>query len=75
MPEDSRSAVIVPLYKDKRERTECNNCRGISLSVIRKLYAGILVSRVWKVTGGLIDDEQRGFRAGRGYVDQILTLM
>ena len=24
--------------------------------------------------GGLSDDEQRGFRAGRGYVDQIFTL-
>ena len=40
------------------------------------MYAGILVesSRVRRVTGGLIDDEQGGFRAGRGYVDQILTL-
>ena len=31
MPEDWRSAVIVPLYKGKRERTECKNYRGISL--------------------------------------------
>ena len=26
------------------------------------------------MTEGLIDDEQRGFRAGRGCVDQIFTL-
>ena len=26
------------------------------------------------MTGGLIDDEQRDFRAGRGCVDQIFTL-
>ena len=26
------------------------------------------------MTGGLIDDEQRGFRAGKGCVDQIFTL-
>ena len=26
------------------------------------------------MTGGLIDDEQGGFRAGRGCVDQIFTL-
>ena len=26
------------------------------------------------MTGGLIDDEQGGFRAGREYVDQIFTL-
>ena len=29
--EDWRSAVIVPLYKAKGERTECKNYRGISL--------------------------------------------
>ena len=26
------------------------------------------------MTGGLIDDEQRSFRKGRGYVNQIFTL-
>ena len=26
------------------------------------------------MTGGLIDDEQGGLRAGRGFVDQIFTL-
>ena len=30
VPEDWRSAVIVPLYKAKGERTECKNYRGIS---------------------------------------------
>ena len=38
--EDWRSAVIVPLYKGKGERTEYNNNRFISLSVVRKIYAG-----------------------------------
>ena len=67
VPEDCRSAVIVLLYKAKRERTECKNYRGISLlSVIGKIYAGILVGRVRRVTGSLILDQQGGFRAGRG---------
>ena len=58
---------FVPLYKGKGERTEHKNCRGISLSsVVAKIYAGILVSRLCRVTGGLIDDEQVGFRAGKG---------
>ena len=65
VPEDCMSAVIVPLYKGKGERTECKNYRGISLSVGGKIYAGILVDRVRRVTGDLIDDEERGFRADR----------
>ena len=67
VPEDWRSAVIVPMYKGKGQRTECKNYRGICfLRVTSKIYAGILVGRVRRVTGGLIDDEQGGFRAGRG---------
>ena len=38
------------------------------------IYAGILLDRARKVTEGLIDDERGGFRAGRGYVNQIFTL-
>ena len=29
LPEDWRSAVIVPQYKGKGERTECSNYRGL----------------------------------------------
>ena len=56
--EDWRSTVIVPLYKGKGKRIECKNYIALSLlSVIRKIYAGISVDRVRRVTGGLIDDE------------------
>ena len=41
---DWRSALIVPLYKGKGERTECNNYGGNSLlNMVGKIYAGILV--------------------------------
>ena len=42
LPEDCRTAVIVPLYKGKGERTECKNYRGIItlLSVVVKIYEG-----------------------------------
>ena len=52
IPEDLRSAVIVPLYKGKGERIKCKNDRGISLlSVVDKVYAGILVDGIRSVTG------------------------
>ena len=50
--EDWRSAVIIPLYKGKEEKTECKNYKGINLlSVVGEIYAGILVIRVCTVTG------------------------
>ncbi len=40
--EDWRKAIIVPLYKGKGSREECNNYRGISLlSVPGKIYGRI----------------------------------
>ena len=67
--------MIAPLYKGKGEGNDCKNYRGISLlSVVGKIYAGIEVDRVRRVTGVSIEDEQRGFRAERGCVDQIFTL-
>ena len=67
VPEDWRSAVIVPLYKGKRERTKCKNYRGISLLiVIGKIYGGILVDRVRRVTGDMTDDEQGALEQGEG---------
>ena len=64
VPEGWRSDAIVPLYEGKGERTECKNYKSL-LSVVGKIY---------RVTGGLIDDEQGGFRVGRRYIDQIFTL-
>ena len=51
--EDWRSAVIVPVYKGKGKRTECNNYIGISLlSAAGKIYSGTLVDRFHRVTEG-----------------------
>ena len=56
--------MIVSLCKSNRERTECKNYRGISLlSVGGKIYPGIFVDRVRRVTEGLIEDDQGGFRS------------
>ena len=42
--------------------------------MVEKIYAGVLVDRVRRVNGGLIDDEQGGFGSGRGCIDQIFVL-
>ena len=61
--------------KDKGERNVCKNYKGISLlSVVGKIYAWILIDKVRRVTEGLIDDEQEGFRKGRRCIDQTFTL-
>ena len=43
-------------------------------SVVGKIYAGIVIDRFLKVTGGLIDGKQGVFRAGMECVDQVFTL-
>ena len=52
--------MIAPCTRISREeRTECRNYRGTSLfSMVGKIYAGIMIERVCKVTDGLIDDDQ-----------------
>ena len=42
--------------------------------MVGKIYPGILIDRVRRMTRGLIGDEQWDFRAGRGCLDQIFTL-
>ena len=44
------------------------------LSMVGKTYAGILIDRVRKVTEGLVNDEQGGFRTGKRCEDQIFIL-
>ncbi len=75
MPEDWRKAIIVPLYKGKGSREECNNYRGISLlSVPGKIYGRILNKRMMKITDKSVGDEQGGFWKGRGCIDQIFSV-
>ena len=75
VPEEWRKAVIVPLYKGKGSKSECNSYRGISmLSVPGKVYGRILTERLMKVTEGKVSEEQGGFRKGKGCVDQIFAI-
>ncbi len=75
VPEAWSKAIIVPLYKGKGKREECNNYRGISLlSVPGKIYGRILNEEMMKITDKSVGAEQGGFRKGRGCVDQIFAV-
>lgn len=75
VPEEWREAVIVPLYKGKGCRNDCNSYRGISLlSVPGKVYGRVLTERLIEVTKEKVSEEQGGFRKGKGCVDQCFAI-
>ncbi|KAK2555651.1 Craniofacial development protein 2 [Acropora cervicornis] len=50
IPQDMRDANIVTLYKNKGDRSDCNNYRGISLlSIVGKVFARVALNRVQKL--------------------------
>ena len=69
VPVDWRGACIVPLYKGKGDKCECSNSRGISLlSVVGKKFGRVLIKRVRAGTECAIEEDQCGFRQGRGCI-------
>uniref|UniRef100_A0A8C4S0K5 Reverse transcriptase domain-containing protein n=1 Tax=Erpetoichthys calabaricus TaxID=27687 RepID=A0A8C4S0K5_ERPCA len=74
VPLDWQIGVVVPLFK-KGDRRVCSNYRGITLlSLPGKVYSGVLERRVRWIVEPRIQEEQCGFRPGRGTVDQLYTL-
>ena len=71
VPQDWRNATLIPLFK-KKDRTQCNNYRGISLlSVPGKVLTLILLEWLHPIIDPQLMETQCGFRKGRGTVDQI----
>ncbi|KAK0134955.1 Transposon TX1 uncharacterized protein [Merluccius polli] len=74
VPLDWQTGVVVPLFK-KGDRRVCSNYRGITLlSLPGKVYSGVLERRVRRIVKPRIQEEQCGFRPGRGTVYQLYTL-
>lgn len=70
-----RDAKIVTLYKNKGDKGDCNNYRGISLlSVAGKAFARVILSRLQKLAERVLPETQCGFRSGRSTTDMIFTL-
>ena len=76
VPQDMRDATIVTLYKNKGDRSDCNNYRGISLlSIVGKVFARILLTRLQTLAARIYPESQCGFRAGRSTIDMILDTL
>ena len=74
IPQEWKDAVIVALHK-KGSTSDCANYRGISLlSIAGKVFARILAWRIEPLYAICGRQEQAGFCAGRGCVDQIFGL-
>ena len=68
VPQDMRDANIITLYKNKGDRSDCNNYRGISLlSVLGKVFARVVLQRLQQVAEGVYPESQCGFRVQELY--------
>ena len=76
VPVDLRDAVIVSLYKNKGEKSDCSNYRGVTLlSTAGKILARVLLDRlIPAIAEEVLPESQCGFRANRGTTDMIFVL-
>ena len=75
VPQDMRDTKIITLFKNKGERSDCNNYRGISLlSVIGKVLAKVILIRLRKLADRVYPELQCGFRAERSTTDMVFSL-
>jgi hypothetical protein len=74
LPQQWKESIIVPIYK-KRDKTDCNNYRGISLlSTAYKILPNILLARLTPYVSEVIGDHQCGFCSNRSTADQIFYI-
>jgi len=71
MPEEWKESIIVPIYK-KGDKTDCSNCRGISLlPTTYTILSNILLSRLTPYAEEIFGDHQCGFRRNMSTTDHI----
>ena len=74
-PQQCKNAIIILVYKQNGDRTECGNSRGISLlSVAGNVPAKIMLTRLLEhVVDLVLSVSQCGFRRGRSTIDMIFV--
>ena len=74
IPEEWRVAILLPFFK-KGDKKMCQNYRGISLlNIAFKILESVVLQRYRLAHDKVMRENQAGFRAGRGCVDQIFAL-
>lgn len=75
VPQEFKDAVVLPLYKNKGDKSSCDNYRGISLlSSAGKVLSNILNTRLTVISEYHNPESQAGFRKNRGCNDMIFAL-
>ncbi|WP_209300514.1 hypothetical protein, partial [Lonepinella koalarum] len=75
IPTDWKRGLVVPLWKGKGDRQDCNNYRGVTLlSVADKVLARIILNKIRQQAARVTAPEQSGFSPKRSTVDRILAL-
>jgi len=75
MPTDWTTNSIVPIYKNRGDKLQCKNYRGISLLCTGyKILTTVINSRLKKYTENTIGEYQAGFRTGKSTIDRIFTV-
>ena len=75
IPPDWKRGLVVPIWKGKGDRQDCNNYRGITLlSVPGKVLAHLLLMRIRNQLLMYQRPEQSGFTPGKSTTDRILAL-
>lgn len=75
VPQEMRDSNISTLYKNKGDRSDRNNYRGISLLCIAgKLFARVALYRLQRIAERVYPESQCGFRRNRSTVDMIFSL-
>lgn len=75
IPNDWKEATIVPIYKNKGEKEDCTNYRGISLlNTTYKILTILILNELDPYVQEIIDDYQTGFMKNKSTDDQIFCL-
>lgn len=75
VPEEWSRGIIIPIYKRKGDKMDCNNYRGITLlSIPGKVLSKVIQRRISAYVEEVLGEEQAGFRPGRSTIDQLFTI-